>query len=408
MTFSVTILGSSGSYAAPDNPCTGYLLRSPGATVLLDCGPGTVGPLQTEIDLLDLDAIVLTHCHPDHWLELPVLRNVFTYFAVRTGLPVFGTAETKALYDAVTISGRAVTFDWSTIGPSSTLEIGDQSWSFTLADHPVETLGPTVVVDGKTFVFTSDSGPGWNFADAAPEIDLALADASHLSAFEGRSIPHMSAREAAVRARDAGVKRLVLTHLVPGSDPEAHRRSRGRLRWPGRGRPTGLHLHHLICPRPSGVPVSTRYDGRQADELRPFSFTRDFTTMTMGSCLVTFGETRVLCTASVEEDVPRWMKGKGEGWVTAEYSMLRVRPPSASIASVGAQRVVPRRSSDSSAGRCVRSPTCGRSARRRFGSTAMSSRPTAAPARRRSVAPTSLCTTHASVSCKPATFRPIR
>ena len=223
MTFSVTILGSSGSYAAPDNPCTGYLLRSPGATVLLDCGPGTVGPLQTEIDLLDLDAIVLTHCHPDHWMELPVLRNVFTYFAARTGLPVFGTAETKALNDAVTISGRAETFDWTTIGPSSTLEIGDQSWSFTLADHPVETLGPTVVVDGKTFVFTSDSGPGWDFTDAAPEIDLALADASHLSAFEGGSIPHMSAREAAVRARAAGVKRLVLTHLVPGSDPEAHR-----------------------------------------------------------------------------------------------------------------------------------------------------------------------------------------
>jgi ribonuclease PH len=68
--------------------------------------------------------------------------------------------------------------------------------------------------------------------------------------------------------------------------------------------------------------VSIRYDGRQPDDLRPFSFVRDFTNMTMGSALVTFGETRVLCTASVEEDVPRWMKGKGEGWVTAEYSML--------------------------------------------------------------------------------------
>lgn len=68
--------------------------------------------------------------------------------------------------------------------------------------------------------------------------------------------------------------------------------------------------------------MSTRYDGRQPDDLRPFSFVRDFTNMTMGSALVTFGETRVLCTASVEEDVPRWMKGKGEGWVTAEYSML--------------------------------------------------------------------------------------
>ena len=68
--------------------------------------------------------------------------------------------------------------------------------------------------------------------------------------------------------------------------------------------------------------MSSRYDGRQPDDLRPFSFVRDFTSMTMGSTLVTFGETRVLCTASVEEDVPRWMRGKGEGWVTAEYSML--------------------------------------------------------------------------------------
>ena len=80
--------------------------------------------------------------------------------------------------------------------------------------------------------------------------------------------------------------------------------------------------------------MSTRYDGRQADELRPFSFTRDFTTMTMGSCLVTFGETRVLCTASVEDDVPRWMKGKGEGWVTAEYSML----PGSSPERIGRER----------------------------------------------------------------------
>jgi ribonuclease PH len=65
-----------------------------------------------------------------------------------------------------------------------------------------------------------------------------------------------------------------------------------------------------------------RPDGRQPDELRPITFERDFTEMTPGSCLVTFGATRVLCTASVDEDVPRWMRGRGEGWVTAEYSML--------------------------------------------------------------------------------------
>jgi ribonuclease PH len=66
----------------------------------------------------------------------------------------------------------------------------------------------------------------------------------------------------------------------------------------------------------------TRPDGRDSDELRPVTFERDFTEMAAGSCLVSFGRTRVLCTASVDDDVPRWMRGTGKGWVTAEYSML--------------------------------------------------------------------------------------
>ena len=65
-----------------------------------------------------------------------------------------------------------------------------------------------------------------------------------------------------------------------------------------------------------------RHDGRQPDELRPITFQRDFTVAAAGSVLVSFGGTRVLCTASIDEDVPRWMRGKGKGWVTAEYSML--------------------------------------------------------------------------------------
>lgn len=65
-----------------------------------------------------------------------------------------------------------------------------------------------------------------------------------------------------------------------------------------------------------------RADGRTPDQLRPITFERDFTQMADGSVLVSFGRTRVLCTASVDEDVPRWMKGSGTGWVTAEYSML--------------------------------------------------------------------------------------
>jgi len=66
----------------------------------------------------------------------------------------------------------------------------------------------------------------------------------------------------------------------------------------------------------------TRFDGRTAGDLRPLSFHRDFVDTCAGSALVSFGRTRVLCTASVSDDVPRWMRDSGKGWVTAEYSML--------------------------------------------------------------------------------------
>jgi len=75
----------------------------------------------------------------------------------------------------------------------------------------------------------------------------------------------------------------------------------------------------------------TRPDGRAPDQLRPLTFERDFTEMADGSCLVSFGRTRVLCTASIDADVPRWIKGSGKGWVTAEYSML----PGASPERIG-------------------------------------------------------------------------
>jgi ribonuclease PH len=76
------------------------------------------------------------------------------------------------------------------------------------------------------------------------------------------------------------------------------------------------------CSHNSRSTNMTRIDGRAADEMRPITFERDYTEMAAGSVLVTFGKTRVLCTASIDENVPRWMKNTGKGWVTAEYSML--------------------------------------------------------------------------------------
>lgn len=68
--------------------------------------------------------------------------------------------------------------------------------------------------------------------------------------------------------------------------------------------------------------MSVRVDGREPDALRPVEITRDYTVFAAGSALIRMGRTVVLCTASVAEDVPRWMRNTGRGWVTAEYSML--------------------------------------------------------------------------------------
>jgi len=77
-----------------------------------------------------------------------------------------------------------------------------------------------------------------------------------------------------------------------------------------------------MSERPANVEHMSRPDGRKPDDLRPFSFERDYTEFAAGSVLVTFGKTKVLCTASVDERVPPWLRGAGRGWVTAEYSLL--------------------------------------------------------------------------------------
>src|SRR5579872_2216152 len=111
-------------------------------------------------------------------------------------------------------------------------------------------------------------------------------------------------------------------------------RSRRRLRsptsstsCPGRGRPgrpkpataKSRNPRKAREKRNSSMP---RHDGRKPDDLRPVTFTRHYTSSAPGSVLVEFGRTKVLCTASIAHEVPKWLEGKGQGWVTAEYGML--------------------------------------------------------------------------------------
>lgn len=222
MGLSVTILGCSGSYSAPGLACTGYLVESEGTRVWLDAGPGTLANLQRHCTLTEIDAIVVTHEHPDHWLDLAMAYVACRYFVDRAPMPVYGTAGTHALAQALAgAHDLAPTIDWRFITDADRVTIGDQQWRFSRTDHPVETLAPRVDSGGRSFAFSADTGEDWSFASLGEGIDLGLCEATFLHQDLVTSSRHLSARQAGAMAAEAGVGRLLLTHLAPGSDAPA-------------------------------------------------------------------------------------------------------------------------------------------------------------------------------------------
>jgi len=222
MGLSITVLGCSGSYSGPGLACTGYLVESDTARVWLDAGPGTLANLQRHHQLAEIDAIVITHEHPDHWLDLAMAHIACRYFLDRPPMPVYGTAGTRALAQALAgAHDLAPTIDWRVISDGDSATIGDQQWRFSRTDHPVETLAPRVDSGGRSFAFSADTGEGWSFASLGGAIDLALCEATYLHQDLVAPSPHLSALQAGTMAADAGVKRLLLTHLAPGSDAPA-------------------------------------------------------------------------------------------------------------------------------------------------------------------------------------------
>jgi len=217
MALSLTVLGCSGTYAAPGGACSGYLVRTTSTSVLVDCGPGTLANLQEHVTLQDLDAVVVTHEHPDHWLELPVMRNALKYGVGRTGVPLFTTAGTLRLGEPFGLAPGA--FSAQTVADGDTVEVGDLTFRLSRTDHPVETLAVRVDGGGRSLGYSSDTGPGWSCEALGGDdgLDLLVAEATFRHG-DGNDPVHLTARQAGEQARAAGARRLVVTHLTPGSD----------------------------------------------------------------------------------------------------------------------------------------------------------------------------------------------
>lgn len=217
MGLTVTILGSTGSYPSPGGACSGYLVRSSSTTIWLDAGSGSLANLQRHVDILDVDAIVLSHEHPDHTADLAGFYVACKYYRHREHVPVYAPA---GVADSVYYSGDPIA--WHDVTDGSRVEIGGLSLSFSRTDHPPETLAVRVEGEGRALGYSADSGPAWSLSQLGPGLDLALCEATYLSDSEGKG-QHMSARQAGLSGRAAEVGQLVLTHLQPGIDAEAIR-----------------------------------------------------------------------------------------------------------------------------------------------------------------------------------------
>jgi ribonuclease BN (tRNA processing enzyme) len=222
LALTVTVLGCSGTYAAPGGACSGYLFESAGCAVWVDCGAGTLANLQRHVTLADLDAIVISHSHPDHWTELPVVRNALKYAFDRTAMPAFGTAETLMRAEGALGEPLAPTLAWTVIDETSTVTVGPFVFTFSRTDHPVETLAVRAEsAGGGSAVYSADTGPAWEPGPFAAA-DLFVCEATLTPEFEGGP-PHLSARQAGAVAKRSGARRLVITHHWPGADLDAAR-----------------------------------------------------------------------------------------------------------------------------------------------------------------------------------------
>ena len=220
MGLTLTVLGASGSYPGPGGACSGYLVDDGSTRVWVDAGSGTLANLQRHIELSDLDALVLSHEHPDHWSDLEGFHNVLRFVLRRQDFPVYAPA---GLRDH-TYDDTEPHLSWHDVTGGDQVDVSSIRFTFSRADHGPETLAMRIdsSTDGRSIGYSADTGPAWSLEALGAGLDLAVCEATLPLEMEG-DMQHLSARQAGQSAADAGAHRLLLTHLWPTLDPHRSR-----------------------------------------------------------------------------------------------------------------------------------------------------------------------------------------
>jgi len=236
----VVVVGCSGSVPGPGSAASCYLVEASGTDqdgeprtwrVLLDLGSGALGPLQSHVDPAALDAVLLSHLHPDHCLDVCGL-----YVLLRYGggpprarpLPVLGPRRTAErldrAYDAMrpgppARKGLASLLAIGELTDRVPVRFGPMTITPVAVNHPVPAFGFRVEHEDRVLAYTGDTDSTPALSDLLAGADLVLADSAHVDGRDTSSGIHLSGRRAAEAAVAAGgVRRLVLTHIPPWAD----------------------------------------------------------------------------------------------------------------------------------------------------------------------------------------------
>jgi ribonuclease BN (tRNA processing enzyme) len=216
----VTVLGSSASYSGPQRACAGHFLEAAGARVLLDCGNGVLANLAQIEDPTALDAVVITHNHPDHYADIYVLHAALRYApdGPRPPMPLY---LPEGLWERIPLllsergaSDIAEAFVPIVLVGDEPIRFGDLAITPIPVEHTEPTFALVCEADGVKLTYTADTAPCGGVIRAARDADLLLAEATLAEPFEGLA-PHMTARQAGQLACDAGVRALALVHVWP-------------------------------------------------------------------------------------------------------------------------------------------------------------------------------------------------
>jgi ribonuclease BN (tRNA processing enzyme) len=217
----ITVLGKSPAFQDAGGACSGYLVEGGGMRVLLDCGPGVFAKLRQAVSYVDVDAVVLSHLHADHVLDLVTFASALRYGPHAPAAPrLIAPAGAREVLASLCAGGSMRAdhiegaFVLSLYDPADLVELGGLRVRFRPVPHYIPCNAVEIAEDGARLTFSADCGPNDALVEFAAGTDLLLAEATLLEPDEGHLTPAQAGRHAA----RAGARRLVLTHFSDEAD----------------------------------------------------------------------------------------------------------------------------------------------------------------------------------------------